>query len=536
MTTGESSSTVTELAAREAAAALSSALQPQFEAQAQELARMRLDLIDLAARLSTPGRGNEAAEAARFEAFKTDILRTVGLLSQRLDRSDDMVQQLVGQMRGVIEAVSSVLQEVVPRLQQEVRNEAADLRQSVNLVARRCAVPAGRPIRCVFLVHAIESWDAQVDLYEAMRDDRRFEPIAVSINRHFPGDAGFAGEDRVHEELESLGVPHLRLGMGNSFQALDILRALAPDVIFRQSQWCNDLPPAFHASRLNFARICSVPYGTSIVERFSPGEQPVNGVSEQSFDLPYHRLAWRIFCETEQTRDFLASFQHGAADKFVVTGYPKLFRLLKGREETDAWPIRREGRRGYRVIWAPHHSVLREWLGFAVFHKVYRQFLNWAIERPDIEFVLKPHPSLFSQLVSKHILPAEELDRFLAAWNGLPNCCIATGRYGGLFAASDLMITDGLSFLTEYQIFDKPLLFQDSRQHVPFNALGNLAVEAAHVVYDFEATRAAVEAYAGGAPWGFAAARARLRKALFPVDRPATDMVLDEIAQGIGAG
>ncbi|WP_237152551.1 hypothetical protein [Oryzibacter oryziterrae] len=528
---------MTEPAALEAAVtALSSALKPMFDAQSDELARTRLDLLDLSTKLQPPSKAAEAADAQRFEAFKSDVLKTIAFLAQRLDRSDEMVRSLVGQMGGVIETVSSVLQEVVPRIQQDVRNEAADLRQTANLLARTRPVPAGQRIRCVFLVHAIESWDAQVDLYEAMRDDARFDPIVASINRHFPGDAGFAGEDRIHEELERAGVPHIRLGMANSFQALDILRALAPDVIFRQSQWCNDLPPAFHASRLNFARICSVPYGTSIVERFSPNEQPVNGVSEQSFDLPYHRLAWRIFCETEQTRDFLASFQHGAPDKFVVTGYPKLFRLLKGREETDAWPIRREGKRGYRVIWAPHHSVLKEWLGFAVFHKVYLQFLNWAVERPDIEFVLKPHPSLFSQLVSKNILRADELDRFLNRWNGLPNCCVETGRYGGLFAASDLMITDGLSFLTEYQIFDKPLIFQDSRHHVPFNALGNLAVEAAHVAHDFEAMRAAVEAYAAGAPWGYEEARARLRKVLFPAERPATELVLDEIANGIGAG
>jgi hypothetical protein len=381
-------------------------------------------------------------------------------------------------------------------------------------------------------VHAIESWDAQIDLYEAMLLDDRFEPLVVSINRRFPGDAGYGGEAQTSAELEKAGVRHIRLGMEPSWPALDILRALQPDVVFRQSQWEQDVPPAFATSRLNFARICSVPYGMSIVGKFSPGDQSVGGVNEQSFDQYYHRMAWRVFCETEQTRDYFLQFGHSDPEKFIVSGYPKLTRLLRAREEAESWPIAAAGERRFRVIWAPHYSVKTDWLGFGTFDQIYGDFLAWARERPDIDFVLKPHPALFTFAVRSGALAQHELDAFQEAWQALPNCALELGTYAKLFAASDLMVTDGLSFFTEYPIFGKPLIFLDSGRHVPMNALGDAALAAAHHVSTFEAMKAAVEGYAGGAAWMFEKQRQALLKVLFPREQEPMEIILGSIADG----
>jgi hypothetical protein len=320
--------------------------------------------------------------------------------------------------------------------------------------------------------------------------------------------------------------------MEPSWPALDILRALQPDVVFRQSQWEQDVPPAFATSRLNFARICSVPYGMSIVGKFSPGDQSVGGVNEQSFDQYYHRMAWRVFCETEQTRDYFLQFGHSDPEKFIVSGYPKLTRLLRAREEAESWPIAAAGERRFRVIWAPHYSVKTDWLGFGTFDQIYGDFLAWARERPDIDFVLKPHPALFTFAVRSGALAQHELDAFQEAWQALPNCALELGTYANLFAASDLMVTDGLSFFTEYPIFGKPLIFLDSGRHVPMNALGDAALAAAHHVSTFEAMKAAVEGYAGGAPWMFEKQRQALLKTLFPREQEPMEIILGSIADG----
>lgn len=447
-------------------------------------------------------------------------------LSERLELSIAGLEARLG------ERTRAVVTEVGQQVYQKLDREAADLRQIGHLVSRKIG-PITPRIRVVFLVHAIESWDAQIDIFEAMQRDSRFDPLVATINRRFPGDACYGGEDQTSAALHKLGVRHIRLGMDGPSDALDILRALQPDVIFRQSQWEQDVPPAFATSRLSFARICSVPYGMSIVGKFSPNEESLGGANPKSYDQHYHRMAWRVFCETEQTRDYFLQFPHSDPGKLIVTGYPKLSRLLRAQDARESWPIASTDRRRFRVIWAPHYSVGTDWLGFGTFDKIYKDFLAWARERQDIDFVLKPHPALFAFAASSGAVPQPELDAFVAAWQALPNCAIELGAYAELFAASDMMVTDGVAFLTEYPIFEKPLVFIDSGRHVPMNALGDAALAAAHQVSSFDAMTSAVEGYATGAAWSLEAERQTLLKSLFPHEREATDIILDAIANGL---
>lgn len=428
-----------------------------------------------------------------------------------------------------VSAIRSEAEMVRLNVSENVSAEAGDLRQITHQLSRKFGKTT-ECIRCVFLVHAIESWDAQIDIYLAMLNDSRFDPIVASINRRFPGEADYSGESETSAALDRAGVCHLRLGMDPSWAGLDILRALAPDVIFRQSQWEEDVPPAFQTSRINFARICSVPYGMSIVGKFDPDDgDAFSKISAKSYDQHYHRMAWRVFCETEQTRDYFASFAHSDPKKFIVSGYPKLFRLLSARDEPERWPI--AGGRRFRVIWAPHYSVASDWLGFGTFDRVYRDFLKFATQHPDIDFVLKPHPGLFATAVNSGVITQEDMDAFLADWQALPNCVLELGAYAHLFAASDMMVTDGLSFFTEYPIFEKPLIFIDSGRHVPLNGLGDLALAAMQHVSTFDEIEAAIKNYADGAAWPLENERQALLKTLFPKEQDAVGIILDTIAR-----
>lgn len=436
--------------------------------------------------------------------------------------------------RGLAEVVARYFEQ----LQKCGERQTGDLLRQIDLVkqvanaAVRKLPPSGQRIRCVFLVHVFEAWDALSDVHQAMLADARFEPLVATIPRRFPGDKGYGGEEATSKALSDIGVRHLRLGMSNSMEALDVLKALGPDVIFRQSHWENDVPPGFRTPELVFARLCSVPYGTSLVQRFMVNERVDGDVSAFAFDQAYHRVAWRIFCETEATRSYFQGFRHSDPEKFVLSGFPKLESLQRAGRRA-VWPLSGGERRGYRVIWAPHHSVGDKWLAFGVFHLIYRQMLEWARSAPDIEFVLKPHPALMKSLVLERRLKEETLDAFVREWESLENCCVRTGQYAELFAASDLMITDGLSFLTEYQLFRKPLIFIDSGRHVPFNTIGALAEACSHRVRSFEEMKQAALGYKAGAAWPFEAEREKLLKVLLPNRQPAASVILDSIHDGI---
>jgi hypothetical protein len=398
------------------------------------------------------------------------------------------------------------------------------LKQSANL-ALRDATAGKMPIRCAFLVHSIPMWDALSDVYGAMLEDERFDPFVISLNSTPLGRGAYEGEDKVSAAFDAMGIPHLRFNMDDSYAALDILKALRPAVIFRQQQWDTPLPPAFHTPELTFARICVVPYGTNILSRFGGNSGPE--ISPLAFDQAYHRAAWRIFCETEMTQSYYRSFAHSDPSKFRLSGYPKLSSLVKCKGK-GKWPLPEPKGKTYRVVWAPHYSLGKNGVGFGVFNLIFSDMIEWAREQKDIQFVLKPHPALFSS-----VLGAEQAAAFKKIWNAMPNCAIEEQLYGQLFDASDIMVTDGVSFLTEYHVFNKPLIFFDSGHHVPFNPLGKVAEACAHRVQTFAGLKKAVIAYKNGKSWDKEKEVSKLLDILIPnTDDPATT-ILNTIAADI---
>ena len=217
------------------------------------------------------------------------------------------------------------------------------------------------------------------------------------------------------------------------------------------------------------------------------------------------------------------------------TGHPKLDRLYAARDR-PAWPI--EGQpQNYRLIWAPHHSIGDDWLGFGTFVETHAAMLRWAQEDGGVDFVLKPHPALFTRIRGERPDLAPGLEQFLTEWGGLPNTALVEGGdYGALLAASNAMVTDGISFLAEYQLFDKPLVFLDSGRHVPFNDVGQLVATGAWTVGNVDAARSVLAALRAGEPDALASTRQAILNELLPFPGRSADRVLDEIRGGLLAG
>ncbi|KQO79762.1 CDP-glycerol glycerophosphotransferase family protein [Rhizobium sp. Leaf262] len=403
------------------------------------------------------------------------------------------------------------------------------LKQVSNLTLREIR-PTEQVVRVVFIVQSIPMWDALVGVYQAMVDDERFHPMVVSINHSQLGRGEFTGEMDVHKGLDLQGIPHLRMNVA-PYDALDILRSLQPDVVFRQQQWDVPVPAGLRTNEITFARICVVPYGMGVLAN-PEAKNEEEEAYEANYDQNYHRMAWRVFCETEQTQTYYRSFQHSDPEKFILSGYPKLGRLLEERGQGE-WPLAEPNGRTFRVIWAPHHSLAVHGAGFGVFHEMHADMLEWARSSPDIQFVFKPHPALDYSAPRSGVLTQQSYNAFQQSWSDLPNCTICRGDYAKLFDASDLMLTDGVSFLTEYHLFRKPLIFIDSGVHAAFNALGRLAERAAHRVHTFQQMKQAALDYKQGKTWQLEEEREELLNVLLPSPVPATRVILDSIFNGI---
>lgn len=371
-----------------------------------------------------------------------------------------------------------------------------EIRDSAHLVARRTAFNRSST-RVLFLVHLVGIWDAYHGLVAAMAESDDFEPIVASIPRQFRGSGRLYGEDDVDRGLTERGVPHLRFA-GDAADTLRLIKAIDPDVIFRQSQWDADIPAELSTERLSFARTCLVPYETmNIVANVPDGR-----MSNTAVDSEYHRTAWLVFCANESMLEM--AVRDGARDgaQFRVVGHPKADHL---RAATPSWPIPArtvDGDRPGRVVWSAHHTIAQGWTDFGAFHLMCADMLAWAGNSSTTEFAFMPHPALLP-FPDSDISPITraDFDAWMQAWAELPNTAVLSEvDYGPTLAASDVMVTDGLSMLVEYQLFGKPLIFFERDGHRPFNSIGEQVLGGAHTVHTVADARALAGRFLSGEP------------------------------------
>jgi hypothetical protein len=477
----------------------------------------------------------------------TSIAQLQPILKQVIDTLAASHQQILA----TIAASHNQLMERHHQLMDEVRT-LRTVKQTTNLIARRAPLPPGRPIRCLFLVHAIEFWDSWAPIYKAMAEAEDFEPIVAVINSDVPWDLpGTAGrEQHAHETLTALGVPHFRLndpsygqqaysyGQRDRFEGLETIKILAPDLIFRQMPWEGATPQAYYTDEIAFARLCYVPYGYQMPKRvYDTLDTTRRDHSIDHTDQYFHRMCWRIFCETDMHKSMYAQSSGRGDGNVVVTGYTKFDNLLAAKIRPPVWPVPECAgkKQRFRVIWAPHHSVADEALAFGTFDLIYKEMLAWARECDDVSFVMKPHPLLWGRLVEhKKLITKEELDAFLVAWKALPNAALVEGGdFGPLFVASDAMLTDGVSFLAEYQIFEKPLLFLDSGRHFGFNPAGAVVMEGVNTVKTIAEARAFSERLQKGEPDPKREIQKRNLSRIMPNAGRTAQKVLEAIREGL---
>lgn len=389
-------------------------------------------------------------------AHYTEILNYINQVNGKIDQITDESREI----KNINFANNSIFESGIDRV-----------KQTVNMIAAN-RKPEGR-IKVVFLIHNFSAWDSLSDVYDSMLSAEDFDPLVISIKRRFPGENEYSFEEETHEKLTQYGIDHIRFSMDDDFEGLDILKAIAPDIIFRQSQWDNDIPAAYHVRELRFAKLCYVPYAIlSPIETREPNTDP-------NSDSMLHRSVWRYFTSSLEEKDRLQFHNRTEENRVVVTGHPKVERLVRVGNENPLWPIEaRSSDPAFRLIWSPHHTVDNHWRRFGTFHQIYNQMLEWAQFDKSIDFVLSAHPATFAKLREPGgVLPVSELDQFLDAWSDLDNTAIIEpGNYAGVFAASDALLTDGISFLTEYQFFQKPIIFLERPDHVPFNEIGERVV------------------------------------------------------------
>ena len=343
--------------------------------------------------------------------------------------------------------------------------------------------------RVVFLVHAPELFSAiEPIIREMQRRPEQFDLVIFALPRNYSGKANqpFSGLERTYLFLDAKGLKPIALS-GRSARDIETLVRLAPDFLFRQSPWAPDIPDTFDARQLGFTHLCYVPYGLDAVDLPAVG----------TYCQPFHNACDFIFCANDLEYASFANHREMGALGVQVTGYPRYEQLLADLEAADpnAWPLATPAN-APRVIWAPHHSLDAEWLGYSTFLQ-HKDAMLAEARRGRISLLLRPHPAMRDRIVARGLMSAGDYDAYLEAFANAG--CSGVDReseYARSFAASDCMITDGLGFFGEYMLTSKPLIRTRRPDSTPLSALYQWLVQACDNVDDTEALDRILDALA----------------------------------------
>ena len=194
------------------------------------------------------------------------------------------------------------------------------------------------------------------------------------------------------------------------------------------------------------------------------------------YNLDNYNYIWKVFLETNINYEEYKKYGRCDAENSVVVGYAKMDRYAKYQH---LQPNERK-----KIILAPHYSVnenTNRLLMLSNFEKYADLFLELPTKYPEIDFIFRPHPVLFTTLRKENFWGEKKVEDYIGKMISHKNIVYSTeGDYLEIFANSDGIIQDSGSFLVEYFYTGKPCCYMlKTKKDIKnkFNTLGIKCLE-----------------------------------------------------------
>lgn len=188
---------------------------------------------------------------------------------------------------------------------------------------------------------------------------------------------------------------------------------------------------------------------------------------------------WKIFLDTNYTLQSYnaASLCHGK--NALAFGYPKMDALSK---------YKIENKKRKKILISPHHSINSPTFSLSNFLSYSDFILELPDLYPEIDFVFRPHPLLFANLVNNNFWTEKQVSEYLETIESKGIEYSHGGDYFNIFADCDAIIHDCASYITEWLFTGKPGCFvvRDDKVFDFFTELGKESVKYYKKAYNKE--------------------------------------------------
>lgn len=285
------------------------------------------------------------------------------------------------------------------------------------------------------------------ELYKLMVKHDRYDPIIIVCPIVNQGKDFMMGEmERTFQNFKSKNYNVIKAYGQEGDKYLDVKKIIKPDIVFYTNPYLGLIDNRYYLDKFTDTLTCYVPYACMTTDFI------------EFYDLDFHNLVWKIFCETEIHKEITSNIQRSKGKNMVVTGYPGCDALMIGNKPSiDVW--KNKDKRIKRIIWAPHH-IIDNGNKVSNFLEYYEIMLEIAKKyNKEIQIAFKPHPLLRLKLEKNPEWGKDRTDNYYNSWKNLENGQHENSEYIDLFLGSDALIHDSGSFITEYLATGKPSLF-----------------------------------------------------------------------------
>ena len=166
----------------------------------------------------------------------------------------------------------------------------------------------------------------------------------------------------------------------------------------------------------------------------------------------FYNYMWKACVETPLNLEYIEKHEKIKGRNGLITGYIKM-------DKYASVMANKHSRK--RILICPHHTVWGwKTLNISNFLKYSELFVELPEVFPDIDFIFRPHPLLFTNLKMHNIWTEQEIEKFMTRLLAHPNMKYdKSGDYMQQFADSDAMIHDCGSFIGEYLYTEKPCCY-----------------------------------------------------------------------------
>lgn len=325
-----------------------------------------------------------------------------------------------------------------------------------------------KKIKVLFIVIFDSVWKLE-DLYRQMEASTIYEPeIVVAPHTALKEKEAIR---QVNATVEKFRRDRYKVASSYDRESkswIDVKELVSPQIVFFTVPY-DYTHPYFKITHFSDTLTAYVPYAFVVIPRI-----------ELHYKAFFYKRLWRYYVESDIHKDYAQSF--GLRKNVFVTGYPGLDALNYNRKfDQGAWKLNaiKEVR---RIIWAPHHTIEGQdaGLGYSSF-TMYCEFFLELLEKFDgrLQIAFKPHPLLKGKLENDPSWGITKTAKYYKGWAHHPYGQLEEGAYVDLFLTSDALIHDSASFMAEYMVTRKPLLFLTTEGKVKpkFNSFGDLLYE-----------------------------------------------------------